>query len=135
MYQGCGYIIHSAKGTAWKKHKYIRKEGNRYIYVENENKAGIREKINMFVNGNDLTESQLKRNIEEYNELSEFLENVSKSTLPRNDNSRKHILQQRDRLKWLDMRIATLNTALNAQRYLGETGLGRTAHGNPVKKK
>lgn len=40
----CGYIppkssdeiYHSAKGSAWKEHKYIRKEGNRYIYKENE---------------------------------------------------------------------------------------------------
>ena len=29
-------LWHSAKGTAWKKHKYIRKEGDRYIYKENE---------------------------------------------------------------------------------------------------
>lgn len=25
-------LMHSAKGTTWKKHKYIRKEGKRYIY-------------------------------------------------------------------------------------------------------
>ena len=26
------WLIHSAKGTTWKDHKYIRKEGKRYIY-------------------------------------------------------------------------------------------------------
>ena len=26
------YLIHSAKGTKWNKHKYVKKEGNRYIY-------------------------------------------------------------------------------------------------------
>ena len=27
-----GYIIHSAKGTTWKNHKYIKKVGNKYYY-------------------------------------------------------------------------------------------------------
>ena len=27
-------LFHSAKGTTWKKHKYVRKEGDRYIYPE-----------------------------------------------------------------------------------------------------
>ncbi len=26
------YLIHSAKGTKWRKHKYVKKEGNRYVY-------------------------------------------------------------------------------------------------------
>lgn len=30
-------LMHSAKGSTWTKHKYIRKEGDRYIYKENEN--------------------------------------------------------------------------------------------------
>ena len=30
-------IWHSAKGATWKKHKYIRKEGDRYIYKETVN--------------------------------------------------------------------------------------------------
>lgn len=34
-YQGHGMeLIHSAKGTTWTNHKYIRKEGKRYIYKE-----------------------------------------------------------------------------------------------------
>lgn len=32
------WLIHSAKGTAWKKHKYIRIENGQYIY-ENSKKA------------------------------------------------------------------------------------------------
>ena len=33
-------LYHSAEGQTWKKHKYIRKEGDRYIYEENENQNG-----------------------------------------------------------------------------------------------
>ena len=32
------YLAHSAKGTTWKNHKYIRKEGNRYIYDPKDKK-------------------------------------------------------------------------------------------------
>ena len=28
-------LMHSAKGSTWKKHKYIRKEGNKYVYPSN----------------------------------------------------------------------------------------------------
>ena len=35
-----GYLVHSAKGTTWEDHKYIRKDGNRYIYKISE-KGGI----------------------------------------------------------------------------------------------
>lgn len=30
------YLVHSTKGTTWakNKHKYIRKDGNRYIYAD-----------------------------------------------------------------------------------------------------
>lgn len=31
-------LMHSPKGTTWKKHKYIRKEEKRYIYKELQNK-------------------------------------------------------------------------------------------------
>ena len=30
------YLAHSAKGTTWKDHKYIRKENGRYIYDEKD---------------------------------------------------------------------------------------------------
>lgn len=33
MYSGSHWLAH-AEGTKWKKHKYIRKEGDRYIYPE-----------------------------------------------------------------------------------------------------
>lgn len=39
-------IEHSIKGSTWKKHKYIRKEGDRYIYDEKlENERKIDESI------------------------------------------------------------------------------------------
>lgn len=32
------YLLHSAKGSEWKDHKYIRKEGNRYVYEDDNTK-------------------------------------------------------------------------------------------------
>lgn len=46
-------ISHSAKGTTWKKHKYIRKENGRYIYPNNIKDAGsedIKEVLDDAVN-------------------------------------------------------------------------------------
>lgn len=37
-------LWHSAKGKTWSKHKYIRKEGNRYIYPEDVNMKSNRTK-------------------------------------------------------------------------------------------
>lgn len=43
-------LWHSAKGSTWEDHKYIRKEGNRYIYKEvaktSNPKDEIRRKLN-----------------------------------------------------------------------------------------
>lgn len=39
MYNEASYLVHSAKGTSWGKHKYIRKEGNKYIYKESDSKG------------------------------------------------------------------------------------------------
>lgn len=33
------WIMHSAKGTTWKEHKYIKKENGRYIYADNDKNA------------------------------------------------------------------------------------------------
>lgn len=49
------YIKHSAKGSVWKEHKYIRKENGRYIYPENDG-GSSKEKI---------IENVLKRMLEE----------------------------------------------------------------------
>ena len=35
------YLIHSAKGTSWKDHKYIRKVGDRYYYVTKKESSKI----------------------------------------------------------------------------------------------
>ena len=35
------YLAHSAKGTRWKEHKYIRIEGDRYIYPEDLKRSKI----------------------------------------------------------------------------------------------
>jgi hypothetical protein len=40
------FIEHSAKGTSWKKgHKYIRKEGDRYIYEEKKEPYNIADEF------------------------------------------------------------------------------------------
>lgn len=44
------YLKHSAKGTTWGDHKYIRKEGNRYIYPEDVKKVASN---NTFTLGKD----------------------------------------------------------------------------------
>lgn len=40
------YILHSAKGSTWKKHKYIKIENGRYVYPkkETEGKSGLERK-------------------------------------------------------------------------------------------
>lgn len=31
-----GYLVHSAKGSEWKKHKYLKKIGDRYYYADRD---------------------------------------------------------------------------------------------------
>lgn len=35
------YIIHSAKGSSWKKHKYLSKVGNKYVYKKVEYSSNL----------------------------------------------------------------------------------------------
>lgn len=35
-FQGTTYIAHSAKGSTWKKHKYLKKIGDRYVYAKEQ---------------------------------------------------------------------------------------------------
>lgn len=37
-YREIQYLSHSAKGTTWNKHKYVRKENGRYVYPSDEKK-------------------------------------------------------------------------------------------------
>lgn len=50
-----GYIIHSAKGTTWKNHKYIKKVGNKYYY---KNEKGELVEGDPSDNGDILTETK-----------------------------------------------------------------------------
>ena len=69
------YVLkHSAKGTTWGEHKYIRKEGNRYIYPEDVKK-----------NANDNIEKQKELNEENTENdtryekaLNDYLKTISK---------------------------------------------------------
>lgn len=36
---GDEYLAHSAKGSTWKDHKYIKKEGDRYYYADTKGKV------------------------------------------------------------------------------------------------
>lgn len=38
-------IIHSAKGTTWKKHKYIKKEGKKYVYKKEKDSKEASKKV------------------------------------------------------------------------------------------
>lgn len=58
------YVLkHSAKGTTWGEHKYIRKEGNRYIYPEDVKKSA---------NDNNVSDD------EEIDKLLDEIENAEK---------------------------------------------------------
>lgn len=48
---GDEYLAHSAKGSTWKDHKYIKKEGGRYYYADEKGNKGSR------VNTGDFTAS------------------------------------------------------------------------------
>lgn len=37
---GDEYLAHSAKGSTWKDHKYIKKEGGRYYYADEKGNKG-----------------------------------------------------------------------------------------------
>lgn len=39
-------LMHSTKGSTWSKHKYIRKEGNKYIYKEGTGVAAEKKRPN-----------------------------------------------------------------------------------------
>lgn len=46
------WIMHSAKGTTWKKHKYIRIENGRYVYdTEKGNRSGTIRTGNKIIEG------------------------------------------------------------------------------------
>ena len=45
-------LMHSTKGTSWKKHKYIRKEGDRYIYKEDD-LSGAAQRMNTYSTAKD----------------------------------------------------------------------------------
>ena len=68
------YLIHSAKGTKWNKHKYVKKEGNRYIYrnpvkrvqkTKNNNSDDIVDKFAGFI---DYVKNSPERLNDEFNE-------------------------------------------------------------------
>lgn len=68
------YLMHSAKGTKWNKHKYVKKEGNRYIYknpvrrvqkTKNNNSDDILTKLSGFV---DYAKNSPERLKNEFNE-------------------------------------------------------------------
>lgn len=69
------YILkHSAKGTTWGEHKYIRKEGNRYIYpddVKNSANDNIEKQ-------KELNEENTKNDTQYEKALNDYLKTISK---------------------------------------------------------
>lgn len=49
------YLIHSAKGTSWKNHKYIKKVGNKYYYKDEKGELVEGDQSD---NGDILTETK-----------------------------------------------------------------------------
>lgn len=43
MYQGGAYIAHSAKGSTWKNHKYLKKIGDRYVYAKEQIEGAVKD--------------------------------------------------------------------------------------------
>lgn len=128
-------LEHSEKGSSWKKHKYIRKEGNRYIYVENKDKLNPFQKANRFINGSDISENNLKKDINRYNDIQDNIDRVNKNFNNGSiDYKRMRISELRQEQKKIEQGMVLAETFLNAQTYHYESGLGRTPHGNDVRK-
>lgn len=60
------FLIHSAKGTSWGKHKYIRKIGDRYIYKETLSKDDLKGLTDDVMSGKLGTGDTLKKNLGNY---------------------------------------------------------------------
>lgn len=122
------YLIHTEKGKTWKKHKYIRKEGNRYIYVENKDKLNTIQKINKKINPTDITEQNLQNKIDEYNRYQDKID-AENSSDHFQESKRKYISDLRSKQKTIEKGMAFAEMVLNANIYYGQTGLHRTNHG------
>ena len=71
-------LFHSAKGTTWKKHKYVRKEGDRYIYPEDLKTLSLTTEkkqdtaAELVFKGGESAYSFIRKRYEHANELWKF---------------------------------------------------------------
>lgn len=72
-------IQHSVKGSTWKKHKYIRKEGDRYIYDNQNDQDKIDEAEKNVQKYRDRLERQKHRRIGLEGGLKAIEEDLKKS--------------------------------------------------------
>lgn len=69
------YVLkHSAKGTTWGEHKYIRKEGNRYIYPEDVKKSAN----DNIEKQKELNEENTENDTRYEKALNDYLKTISK---------------------------------------------------------
>lgn len=70
------YLKHSGKGSTWENHKYVRKEGDRYIYEEDLKKEkmlndNLSDKDKKISNNSPFIEKKSKRDSQSTNKKSE----------------------------------------------------------------
>lgn len=92
------YLIHSAKGTTWKKgHKYVNKVGNRYVYAKDkytERADKLRKFNDEFPDPLiDFFKKAVNRKIDDKNNLYKFAHDAGKSYVEFYVNTKQTIKQ------------------------------------------
>lgn len=117
------YLVHSAKGSTWKKHKYIRKEGNKYIYVENDKKdMDFFDKISAEINDADYVERRLQDLVNDYNKKQDQLDkfnsqNFRPNSIEETALKKKRVLTTRRELKGLESMMKRYEDIANKRLY------------------
>lgn len=75
------YLVHSAKGSQWKEHKYIKKVGNKYYYKTSDLEKDDRE-INSSTTDADIIKNSLGEDFDEVQKkVQQKLAETGKTTL------------------------------------------------------
>lgn len=73
-------LSHSSKGSSWKDHKYIRKEGNKYIYADSPENSSDQENKNQ-TSTEEVKENTDKQKTDENNKESFDLEEMANKVI------------------------------------------------------
>lgn len=74
--KGLQMLAHSAKGTTWKDHKYIKKEGDRYIYAPKGGSGRRREGVGELSKANKENDEKIKSEEETNQERIKLIEEL-----------------------------------------------------------